>query len=90
MKHLISHLPVDSATVRKLAGDRADWSVDRELLAGVADRVAELTWLTVEVHKKKGAKNPRPEPIRRPGQPAKPERRHASVTEMKRFFGRAS
>lgn len=95
LKVLLYHLPSDAVTVRAQSGLEADWSYEHELLAIVADRVAELTWLTVEIHKKEGADNPTPEPIARPGQPSrqsrealhKSHRRHSSISDMKRFFG---
>ncbi|WP_433434505.1 hypothetical protein [Nonomuraea sp. CA-141351] len=48
-------------------GDEADWSTAEHLLAIIGDRIAANTWLFAEVHKAKGAKNPEPEPIPRPG-----------------------
>lgn len=42
------------------------WSTESELLAGLIDSVAQLTWVTLRAH---GAKNvARPKPIPRPGQ----------------------
>jgi hypothetical protein len=41
------------------------WSTEAELLAVLADRVGELTWVTLRAH---GAKNAaRPRPLPRPG-----------------------
>jgi len=42
------------------------WSTEAELLALVADELAQLTWVTLRAHGAKGATRPRPIP--RPGQ----------------------
>jgi hypothetical protein len=44
------------------------WSIESELLAGLIDHVAELTWLTARVNGSKNAARPRPvpRPKRRP------------------------
>jgi hypothetical protein len=44
------------------------WSTEAELLAILADEVAQLTWVTLRAHGAKGAARPRPLP--RPGQAA--------------------
>jgi len=47
----------------------AAWGPGEYLLANVLDAVRAGNWLTVELNKKKYAKNPYPEPVRRPGDP---------------------
>ena len=42
------------------------WSTEAELLALLADQLAQLTWVTLRAHGAKGAARPRPLP--RPGQ----------------------
>ena len=94
LQALVGNLPQESATVRAISGDVADWTTDRELLAATVDRLNDLIWLTVEVNKKPRARNPRPDPVPRPTErhqikPAKTHtRRQATVAEMKQFFGR--
>jgi hypothetical protein len=54
------------------------WSTEAHLLAHLADRVAELTWITMRAH---GAKNvARPKPVPRPPQRggARPQRAQAA------------
>lgn len=51
------------------------WSVEAELLAGLVDHVANLTWVTLRAH---GAKNaPRPKPLPRPPHRGTPPPRQA-------------
>jgi hypothetical protein len=54
---LLDYLPPSG----RVGGDA--WSVEADLLAVVADRLAELTWVTMRAH---GAKVARPKPLRRP------------------------
>ena len=47
------------------------WTTERHLLAGIYDRLAELSWLTVAINSKRKPKPPKPLP--RPGdKPVKP------------------
>lgn len=48
------------------------WSTEAELLAVLADELAQLTWVTLRAHGAKGATRPRPMP--RPGQMRAPAR----------------
>jgi len=41
------------------------WSTESELLAGLIDHVAQLTWVTLRANGAKGAR--RPQPVPRPG-----------------------
>lgn len=63
---LLRQLPADAATSRAL-DVRAEWSAGEYLLAACADLLQQLVWVNVEVNKRKGAKNPRPTPVPRPG-----------------------
>jgi hypothetical protein len=65
---LVRQLPPESATVRALTPEAA-WSTTDYLLAAVLDAARWGNWLTVETNKRKGAKNPRPLPVPRPGDP---------------------
>ncbi|MFJ4785160.1 hypothetical protein [Streptomyces sp. NPDC088794] len=89
---LIQHLPPESATWTALRNGLADedlaeqaekgepekarWSQGEQLIAQVADRVAELTYVFSLANSGKGRKPKRPEPIRRPGvKPVKPKQK---------------
>lgn len=48
------------------------WSVEAELLAGLIDQVANLTWITLQAHGAKGVTRPQPVP-RPPGRRAAAE-----------------
>ena len=50
----------DSAYVRAKVGPDIEWTLDRELLAGIADVLVSLSW------RLGGSKGPRPKPIKRP------------------------
>lgn len=63
---LVRGLPVDSATARAY-DPSLQWSTTEHLLAHVLDVLRVGNWLTVETNKKKGARNPYPTPIPRPG-----------------------
>lgn len=48
--------------------EKASWSVDQQLLAGITDAVKDLQYITVVANSDgKGKKPRRPEPMRRPG-----------------------
>ena len=53
------------------------WSTEAELLAVLADQLAQLTWVTLKAHGAKGAARPRPLP--RPGQTGAAARPPASA-----------
>jgi hypothetical protein len=59
---LVRQLPEDAATWRSAHGDDAHWNLDRQLLAAVADRLAEANW-----QRAGGKSGNRPKPIPRPG-----------------------
>jgi hypothetical protein len=54
------------------------WSTEAELLAGLIDRVAELTYVTLRLNGAKGAKRPRPVP--------RPPRPMAAVSRQSRVY----
>ncbi|WP_435862954.1 hypothetical protein [Streptomyces phaeochromogenes] len=65
---LIQHLPRDSALVRALHGEAADWSVTDHLLATVVDQLAEANWMFATVNRDEDAESiDFPEPVPRPG-----------------------
>lgn len=62
LTELIEHLPPESATRQKLAGDDGGWTLTNQLLAAIVDGIA------VEIWQHGGdPKAPRPKPIKRPG-----------------------
>lgn len=63
---LIRHLPKDSATVRSVAGDAADWTTGDYLLAVAVDHLAVANWQRSSTPKKPA---PRPKPVPRPKVP---------------------
>lgn len=65
MINLIRRLPRDSELSRETAGEAAEWSREDHLLAILADRIAELTWVTVCANSDE--QPDRPTPISRPG-----------------------
>jgi hypothetical protein len=95
LRVLIQHLPPESATWTALRNsmsaeelaEQADkgepekgrWSQSEQLIAVVADRVAELTYAYSAANSPKGKKPKRPDPIRRPG--AKPVKPKKPITE---------
>ncbi|MFD7705718.1 hypothetical protein [Streptomyces sp. NPDC059786] len=91
LRILIQGLPAESRTMTAMRNamtaeelaalseqgepEKGRWSQTEQLLAVVADRIAELTYAYSTSHTEKGKKKPRrPDPIRRPGvQQAKPK-----------------
>jgi len=96
LRVLIQHLPPESATWTALRNAMSDedlaeqadkgepekgrWSQQEQLLAVVADRVAEVAFVLRSVNTDPKAKKPRqPDPIRRPG--AKPHRPKTQMSD---------
>jgi hypothetical protein len=96
LRVLIQHLPPESSTWTALRNSMSDeelaaqadkgepekgrWSQQEQLLALVADRVADVSFVLRAVNTESKAKKPRPpEPIRRPG--AKPLRPKQVMSE---------
>lgn len=101
LRVFLRYLPTDSATARAVRGATAEeeaWTLDRQLLATIADAVRENTFATVKLGgdpKKTGRLQP-PRPIPRPGveEPQKTNvirfgGRHGSgAKQLARLFGR--
>ncbi len=81
------HLPAESATVKDISGPIDNWTPEQDMLSHIVDGVNDLTWLTVAVNSKKGTRNPRPARYPRPGDQKLIKPKHASLAEMKQFFG---
>ncbi|MEV8307134.1 hypothetical protein AB0P36_07130 [Streptomyces flavidovirens] len=91
---LVKHLPRDSAVVRDLHGESAEWSVTDYLLATAVDQLAESNWMFATVNQAEDAEPVEyPTPVRRPGPgtteiPTAPENQpqHPSPAELAQFF----
>lgn len=67
-RRILAHvkgLPRDSATIRALRGEMADWTWDTELLAAVFDGINALCYYTLRAAGVEDARPPKPFP--RPG-----------------------
>ncbi len=65
---LVKHLPRDSAVVRDLHGESAEWSVTDYLLATAVDQLAESNWMFATVNQDEDAEPLEyPVPVSRPG-----------------------
>lgn len=65
---LVRHLPQDSATLRELHGEVADWTVGDYLLAAVVDQLTEANWMFATVNRDEDAEPlDYPKPVPRPG-----------------------
>ena len=68
LRVLIQHLPADSALVRALRGESAEWGLTEHLLAAAVDELAVGNWLFASAHSAEHADPPqRPAQIPRPG-----------------------
>lgn len=71
---LIKHLPSDSAVLRELHGEAAEWSVSDHLLAAAVDHLAVANWMFASVNTGEDDDPPEPPtPIPRPGGPERDE-----------------
>jgi hypothetical protein len=87
LRVLIRHLPRESALVRALHGDAAEWGLTEHLLAGAVDELAVGNWLFVTANSGERADPPpRPRPVPRPGVEPEPETA-ATPAEIAAFFG---
>jgi hypothetical protein len=84
---LIRGLPADALTVQALHVE-ASWSATEYLLAEVLDTLRQANWLTVELNKKKSARNPQPERVPRPGEPAREKPALVSGSELNEWLGK--
>lgn len=89
---LVSGLPRGSALHIAMSGEEALWGTSDYLLAATVDHLAVANWLFVQANSKKGARNPYPDPVPRPGDKKKNEepRRFASAKEVSAFIARVT
>ncbi|MEV8036997.1 hypothetical protein [Streptomyces sp. NPDC086182] len=67
---LVRHLPRDSALLREVQGEAAEWSVTDHLLAAVVDQLTQANWMFATVNQDEDAAPlDFPEPLPRPGVP---------------------
>jgi hypothetical protein len=92
LRVLIQHLPVESALVRALHGEEAQWGLTEHLLASAVDQLAAGTWMFATVHTPEDGSPPRrPEPVPRPGLSTAEETTPAASTEqIAAFFGQST
>nr|WP_097257312.1 hypothetical protein [Streptomyces sp. Ag109_G2-15] len=93
---LVRHLPRDSALLRELHGEAAEWSVTDHLLAATVDQLAEANWMFATVNRDEDSEPPEyPRPVPRPGQAPDTEEEPApdrdagplpSLREIQQFF----
>ncbi|MCI3274973.1 DUF5361 domain-containing protein [Streptomyces cylindrosporus] len=90
---LVRHLPPDSATLRELHGEAADWSVTDHLLAAAVDRLAEANWMFATVNRDEDTEPLEyPKPVPRPGathpdpQPSESGVHNPTHAELAQFF----
>jgi hypothetical protein len=85
---LIEHLPRDSALVRALHGEVAEWGLTEHLLAGAVDELAVGNWLFVAANSDENADVPeRPRPVPRPGVEVEETVVSADADQIAAFFG---
>ncbi|MDJ0465193.1 hypothetical protein [Streptomyces sp. H27-C3] len=73
---LVKHMPRDSAVVRDLHGESAEWSVTDYLLATTVDQLAESNWMFATVNQDEEA-----EPLEYPVPVARPSGDSADESE---------
>ncbi|MEU8543393.1 hypothetical protein AB0C52_25965 [Streptomyces sp. NPDC048717] len=67
---LIKHLPNDSAVLREIHGEGAEWSVTDHLLAAAVDHLAVSNWMFACVNTGEDDDQPEaPQPVPRPSSP---------------------
>lgn len=76
---LIEQLPRGSQTRNAVLGEDQDWSMGDHLVANVIDAVFMLAWVTAG-----NKKNPKPDPIARPGAAAASRRTSLTGREIER------
>lgn len=88
-RRLLAHvkgLPRDSATIRAIRGEQADWSWDTELLAAVFDGINVLCYYTLRAAGVDDAKPPKPFP--RPGRDKREEEK--KLSDFQAFLNRGT
>lgn len=73
LKAVVTYAPADSALVRSIHGDAAQWDATEHLLAAAVDALNAANW------QRSGGKGRRPKPVPRPGRP-KNERKLGSAS----------
>jgi hypothetical protein len=73
---VIANLPRDSAFVRSVLGEQADWSLTDHLLAAIFDTLASANW------QRGGGKGRRPKPLPRPGMQDASTKRFGTVVTI--------
>ncbi|MFE1308560.1 hypothetical protein [Streptomyces sp. NPDC058755] len=64
---LVRHLPRDSALLRELHGEAAEWTTTDHLLAAAVDQLAEANWMFAMVNRDEDSEPPEyPQPVPRP------------------------
>jgi hypothetical protein len=91
LRVLIQHLPRESALVRALHGEEAEWGLTEQLLAATVDELAAGNWLFTSAHTAEDADPPeRPRRLPRPGVDEEAEQvPSASPGQIAAFFGMA-
>lgn len=89
LRVLIQHLPRESALVRALHGEEAEWGLTEQLLAATVDELAAGNWLFTSAHTAENADPPEPpRRLPRPGvEDEDPEVGSASPEQIAAFFG---
>jgi hypothetical protein len=88
LRVLIEHLPRDSALVRALHGEDAEWGLPEHLLAATVDQLAVGNWLFASAHTPENASPPeRPTPVSRPGIDEPEPAETATPQQLAAFFG---
>ncbi|REE95161.1 hypothetical protein [Thermomonospora umbrina] len=86
MRVLIQHLPRDSAFVRAVHGEDAEWGLNEHLMAAVVDHLAIGNWLFTSAHLPEDESPPeQPRPVPRPGIEEDPVE-EATPDDLARFF----
>lgn len=86
---LLSGLPRDSAFIRAVLGENADWGQQEELLASIAELLDLSNRLFLQANSKPGTRSPKPIEIPRPykNQPEQHQpTQQATREEIERFF----
>jgi hypothetical protein len=90
LRVLVQHLPADSALVRTLRGESAEWGLTEHLLAAAVDELAVGNWLFASAHAPEHADAPeRPRQVPRPGVEDERDAEPVSATpgQIAAFFG---
>lgn len=79
------NLPVESSLRREMVGPVGQWTQSEHLLAGLVDSMRVQNWMYAAMHRAENTPMPpRPEPLRRPGDPT-PEELAEQEAEKPKF-----